>query len=104
MPDANAWRADVIWGASSTQLGLGGAVEWGVIQNASARWSVASPSENVVWGNTCGGADCGGNWYASAASVDGDTVVWGSNDDGDTVVWGSSCDDPSCATVVWGRP
>jgi hypothetical protein len=71
-------------------------------------------SENVVWGWTCGGADCSvaGHtfwlWSLSSCntssvvwgtSEEGDTVVWGTADDGDTVVWGTSDDGD---TVVWG--
>ncbi len=103
---ANAWTSGVSWGAKRTPLGH--RVAWG------SAWSTAAPSTNIVWGTSCGGADCGGPWYASAANADGDTVVWGTSDgdtvvwgtssDGDTVVWGTSCGDPSCVPVLWPPP
>ena len=76
---------------------------------------------NVVWGFTCGGADCAGVWTitgagdaVSSASADTDTVVWGTSaadtvvwgtreDDTDTVVWGTGCSDASCQPVIWKR-
>jgi hypothetical protein len=75
------------------------------------QWTLPPDAPNVVWGSTCGGADCQGPWTTDAGggavfgASDGDTVVWGSSgDDGDTVVWGSSCTDPSCRPVIWNRP
>ena len=51
-PGANAWRADVMWGAASTDEG-----------------------DNVVWGTVCAGADCTGVvWGASTGE---DDIVWG---------------------------
>jgi serine protease AprX len=135
--EANAWSADVVWGAATTPAGA--PVEWGVICSTDAcdtpddlsnAWRVACADEscgamvwsgdlstNVVWGPSCGGADCDAIWTLGAGgdvfgTMDGDTVVWGSSEsdtvvwgsfDGDTVVWGSSCGDPSCEPVIWNR-
>jgi serine protease AprX len=95
--DATAWPANVVWGASSTPDGH--RVTWG---------SGFTKTQNVVWGQRCGGADCHSAWSPSgsggaAAADDGDTVVWGTTD-GDTVVWGTSCDDWHCLPIVWNRP
>jgi serine protease AprX len=121
-PDANAWSPDAAWGAPTT--GAGNNIVWGVIWSpgafgfggawtpwathcsdvlcSSVVWGNGN-SQNVVWGTSCGGADCqtlplngGGALLVQAASYD-DTVVWGTTGD-DTVVWGTSGDD----TVVWG--
>ncbi len=109
-PSANAWSSSVTWGAKKTSLGQ--RVAWGATPSGS--WNTASASNNVVWGTSCGGNDCSGPWYASAADDGGDTVVWGTSDDDtvvwgtesddDTVVWGTSCSDPSCAPVLWAHP
>jgi serine protease AprX len=79
MPGVNAWATSTGWG--SDQGSDGQAIVWG------DAWSNGSAYENVVWGSTCGGADCPpGTWYTS----DGDTIVWGTSD-GDTIVWGTNC-------------
>jgi serine protease AprX len=128
-PEANAWRADVTWDAAKAPDGA--PITWGVLcdsecsQPMTERWGTTCValdcsvvmwgsvmSDNVVWGWTCGGADCkfGGIAVAwtravvttgtvSPASSDEDTVVWGTADDGDTVVWGTADDGD---TVVWG--
>ena len=84
LPAVNAWLMTTGWG--SDQAADGQAVVWG------DAWSGSSAYDNVVWGSTCGGADCpGGVWYAS----DGDTIVWGTND-GDTIVWGTNCGGGEC--------
>jgi serine protease AprX len=131
MPDVNAWSPGVAWGAPTTPAGDN--VVWGVIWSpgpfgfgggwapwathcsdftcSSVVWGNGN-SDNVVWGSSCGGADCqtspagGGSLLGSvldsllvqgaSASYD-DTVVWGTTGD-DTVVWGTTGDD----TVVWG--
>jgi subtilisin family serine protease len=123
---ANAWGTSVVWGSPTIPSGL--KVVWGWICSLQAGcglpgtwtpWRVScanlmcssyvwgdSSSDNVVWGTSCGGADCSNNssWSttgntAVSTSDDGDTVVWGTSDDGDTVVWGTSDDGD---TVVWG--
>jgi Ca2+-binding RTX toxin-like protein len=126
MPAANAWSPDVAWGAPTTPAGDN--VVWGVIWSPHASWfggawvpwathcsdlfcsSVVwgnGNSDNVVWGSSCGGADCQSSPAAGGSSLLGsllvrgasynDTVVWGTTGD-DTVVWGTTGDD----TVVWG--
>jgi serine protease AprX len=121
---ANGWSTNVTWGAVSTPAGS--SVEWGAVCtesscDAPAAWTVwrtscvdplclmvqwgGGRSENVVWGSTCGGADCPQvmpffpSMAAVTAASDGDTVVWGTTDGGDTVVWGTA---DSGDTVVWG--
>jgi serine protease AprX len=114
--DANAWATDVDWGAATRGATT---IAWGVIfvpQTYSwSTWGTScsdlfchnvtwgSPgSPNVVWGSTCGGANCTTSrplpgtslmmWSPTAAN----TIVWGTSDgDSDTIVWGSSCD-PNC--------
>jgi serine protease AprX len=116
---ANAWANDVTWGDLATPGGQ--SVEWGVLCGdwlcdsiaGAWRWGAAS-ALNVVWGPTCGGADCDGPWTGNVwdTSDEGDTVVWGTGDEGDTVVWGTtdgedtvvwgtSCSDPDCEPVIW---
>jgi hypothetical protein len=97
MPSVNAWPPSTRWGADTTPQNAAiviGKTFAGTMW-APGQWPPGgADSENVVWGSTCGGADCpGGTW----ATDDGDTVVWGT-DDGDTVVWGTDDGD----TVVWG--
>ena len=128
-PQANAWRADVAWDAAKAADGA--PITWGVLcdadcnQPTAERWGTTCvaldcsvvmwgnvTSDNVVWGWTCGGADCkfGGvalvwtpatmsTGTVSPASSDEDTVVWGTADEGDTVVWGTADEGD---TVVWG--
>jgi hypothetical protein len=117
--DANAWPADVTWGATSAD---GHTVSWGLrctsqdCTSTSGKWRVDnSYSRNVVWGSVCQGADCSSTWTIDLvnSSADGETVVWGTDDgetvvwgtgDGETVVWGTtSCTDPSCTPVIWSR-
>jgi hypothetical protein len=100
--DANAWPTGVTWGASTTAAGL--PIDWGVI-GSSDRWTMTTgSSQNVVWGTTCGGADCAGPWNHAAVfgTIDDETVVWGTSDE-QTVVWGTTCDDPSCQPVIWNQ-
>jgi serine protease AprX len=101
---ANAWRTDVIWGATSAPGGAG--VSWGVncatpaCDSGGTPWALgtSTSTHNIVWGSLCGGSDCSGVWNLDLfGTTDGDTVVWGTAD-GDTVVWGTADGD----TVVWG--
>jgi serine protease AprX len=123
--DANAWSTNVTWGAASATVGQN--VEWGVICTAVTcdddegpweRWGATcanttcsdvtwgeGSSDNVVWGMTCGGANCATPWSVDAAgrglgTVDGAAVVWGTST-GDAVVWGTSCRDATCEPVSW---
>ncbi|HEY6362288.1 MAG TPA: S8 family peptidase [Vicinamibacterales bacterium] len=131
----SAWLTSVEWGAARTPTGEW--VAWGEICTANCasnpvwqswqascgnpactktRWG-SGTSANVVWGPSCGGADCssGTEWTTAETVVWGsngdetvvwgstgdDTVVWGSTGD-ETVVWGSTgCSDPSCEPVLW---
>jgi serine protease AprX len=113
MPAVNAWPPGLGWGATTTSNGQD--IEWGVIGTTQSwRLSTAGTSggssQNVVWGSSCGGADCQGTWAPSdgdgvvwGTSDNGDGVVWGTSSDGDGVVWGTSCSDSSCQPVMWGN-
>jgi serine protease AprX len=121
-PDANAWSTGADWGAPTTAAGNN--IAWGVIWSPAAvgsggawtPWATrcldvtcgsvvwgTGTSENVVWGSSCGGADCPVSpSLGSLLLVSGTTVVWGTNDTvvwgtSDTVVWGTTCADPTCA-------
>jgi serine protease AprX len=112
LPGANAWAADVQWGAPGR---TGGPVAWGAIPISGedgtpqwadwgtqcadvacthADWRSSSGAENVVWGSTCGGDDC----PAATSAGNDDGLVWMTADDGDTIVWGTHDED----TIVWG--
>ena len=92
---------------------------WGVLAGSGQPWTVpcadagcsaiswqGGSSRNVVWGGTCGGADCTTAWSpgaggaALATSSENEIVVWGSAnyDDDQIVVWGSA----EAEMVVWG--
>jgi serine protease AprX len=86
--DANAWGADVTWGTETTPIG-----------------------QSVVWGTTCDGADCDGQWSIDVANdeasvvwgtADDQSVVWGTADEV-SVVWGTNCSDPTCEPVIWPK-
>jgi hypothetical protein len=114
-PAANAWSTSVQWGAATTGTAN---VVWGVRQQGLlwVNWGTSCSnifcteitwgpsSENVVWGSTCGGADCqGGTMWSSPGGAammiwnvtEGETIVWGTEEEGDTIVWGTTCD-PNC--------
>ena len=117
--DANAWRADVVWGTATTSTG--DTVAWGTICTAATcddgggtwgPWTVDAGAQNVVWGSTCGGADCDGPWTIEGARAaesvvwgitTAQSVVWGTVDDGDSVVWGTGCSDATCEPVIWPK-
>src|SRR5437660_11303711 len=63
LPDANAWRPGVTWGAMVSDLG-----------------------DNIVWGSACR-AVCDNIGWGSAG--DADNIVWGSLSR-DNIVWGSA--------------
>ena len=136
---ANAWTTDGSWGATTPDgqdletrvictyrcgFQTGTWVPWRLVcadPTCSSMTTSAGTIFNVVWGSTCGGADCAGVWTitgagdaVSSASADTDTVVWGTSaadtvvwgtreDDTDTVVWGTGCSDASCQPVIWKR-
>jgi serine protease AprX len=117
--DANAWESDVTWGTPLTPAGQ--IVEWGIVcatpscHTVRGTWQWADVNQlNIVWGLSCGGADCQTTWSGQVWGLndegdtvvwgtgdEGDTVVWGTSEEGDTVVWGTSCTDPSCDPVIW---
>jgi serine protease AprX len=90
-PDANAWRLDVTWGASSTSDGK--SVVWGTVCKRAddcgnvIRGSV-DDEDNIVWGTSCADAQC-------------NDVVWGPSTE-DNIVWGTACAGADCANTVWG--
>ena len=98
------FRSAVQWGAATDADNQ--AIVWGYTQTV-----------NVVWGDTCYGADCTDTLWATSdddivvwgnsgddivvwGNSDDDIVVWG-NSDGDIVVWGNSGEDPSSGPVLW---
>jgi len=104
----NAWAADMAWGAATDPNN--DPVTWGINWNSQ-------PSVNIVWGDTCGGADCTNTVWATSdddivvwgnsgddivvwGNSDDDIVVWGNSDD-DIVVWGNSGEDPDSGPVIW---
>jgi serine protease AprX len=91
-PDANAWAAGTVWGA--TQTASLDNVVWGTACGGegcdNVVWGTDAGNDNVVWGTSCGGDGC-------------DNVVWGTDADGnDNVVWGTDCGGNDCDNVVWG--
>lgn len=117
-PDANAWRADVMWGATTTAAGE--RIQWGNActtvdcggaiaasdESDNIVWGTSDESDNIVWGTSCDGGDCTDVVWSTACDTDEcDNIVWGTSDDGAGVVWGASCETrtPSCADVVWRR-
>jgi serine protease AprX len=109
---ANAWGSAMTWGEGKTAGGE--PVTWGLICSGGScpQWGAAcadsscttvsyGSAPNVVWGSTCGGADCAGSWTGNDQAT-GTIVVWGTTDtEGDIVVWGTGCNDPSCTPVIW---
>jgi serine protease AprX len=120
-PGANAWRTDVMWGASSTNDGedviwgtacanagcdsvepdrisrtFGRGVRGSFCADAQCRnivWGASSAGkDNIVWGTACGGQDCPGTVWA--ASCDGGAEC------ADNIVWGTSADEGD--NIVWG--
>ena len=77
--DANAWRLDVTWGASSTSDG--NSIEWGTVCKRAddcgnaIRGSI-DDEDNIVWGTSCADAKCS-------------DVVWGPSTE-DNIVWSTS--------------
>ena len=108
--DANAWSTSVTWGDMTTSAGE--QIEWGLKDAWSTTetgdtiegpWTGADASGNVVWGPTCGGANCNAPWNANTVAgtfFADSTVVWGMHSGDATVVWGM--DSGGDATVVWG--
>ena len=120
--DANAWAANVTWGATSTDEG--DTIVWGTVCGEqgcdNTLWSTApdqativwgtraedtivwgtSTEDNIVWGTACGGADCQRVVWGTTCDTDAcDSVVWGTSTE-DNIVWGTSADDED--NIVWG--
>jgi serine protease AprX len=87
-PRANAWRTDVVWGASTTSDGA-----------------------RITWGAACSGIDCddiiGGRltddrptWGCADAACD--RIVRGASigDDAPNIVWGSGCTTADCGSAI----
>ena len=102
--DANAWRLDVIWGASNTDDG--NTIVWGsVCKRADDCGSVIRGSiddeDNIVWGTSCSDAKCSDVVWGPSTE---DNIVWGTacgGDDCASTVWGLGCDDQACPSVIW---
>jgi serine protease AprX len=92
-PGANAWRLDVLWGASTTNEG-----------------------ENVIWGTVCASAGCDNIgwephpvagtfgravWGAFCTDSACNNIVWGTSTDEDNIVWGTTCHGQDCPDTVW---
>jgi serine protease AprX len=82
---ANAWSADVTWGAAATDEG-----------------------ETIIWGTLCGDKRCDGPVWGSTeedtivwGTTTEDNIVWGTNDE-DNIVWGTACGGFDCESVTWG--
>jgi serine protease AprX len=75
-PTANAWRTDVIWGASTA--GNGDHITWGTVCGADCdsviRGAVAA--DNTVWGTSCTDASCSDVVWSSVAGGDVAEIVW----------------------------
>jgi serine protease AprX len=75
-PSANAWRTDVIWGASTT--GNGDHITWGTVCGADCdsviRGAVAADS--TVWGTSCADASCSDVVWSSVAGGNVAEIVW----------------------------
>ena len=59
---------------------------------------MADDEDNIVWGTDCGGANCAGVIWGTAA-MDEDNIVWGTADAEDNIVWGTSGE---TVNTVWG--
>jgi serine protease AprX len=91
-PDAVAWRADVMWGASSAADGT--RITWGALCNGAdcdVRNRSSLETEPAVWGTTCVSAAC-------------DREAWASSAPGTSanIVWGTSCAGADCSATTWG--
>jgi serine protease AprX len=119
--DANAWIANLTWGATRTDEG--DPIVWGSVcgekgcdntlwstapDEATIAWGTGtdttvwstSDEDNIVWGTACGGADCQSVVWGSNCDTDAcDSVVWGTSTE-DNIVWGTNADDED--NIVWG--
>jgi hypothetical protein len=74
-PNANAWRTDVIWGATAT--GDGEHITWGTICGSDCDNLVhgAVATEGVVWGTTCADQSCRSVVWSTSAAGDPAEIV-----------------------------
>jgi len=102
-PNASAWKAGVVWGASKTVTGAN--IVWGTLCKNSCNsqaWTTMDLEDNIVWGTFASLSEDNIVWGTFAA-LDEDNIVWGTMaDDQDNVVWGTNCGGANCAGVVWG--
>jgi len=102
-PNASAWKAGVVWGASQTVTGAN--IVWGTLCKNSCNnqaWSTFDLEDNIVWGTMAAFNEDNIVWGTFAA-LDEDNIVWGTMaDDEDNIVWGTNCGGANCAGVVWG--
>jgi serine protease AprX len=119
---ANAWSADVTWGATATEGGdtivwgtlcgdkrCDGAV-WGTNEEDTIVWGTTtegnivwgtSDEDNIVWGTACGGADCDSvTWGTGCDSAGCSGATWGTSSAEGNIVWGTGADDED--NIVWG--
>ena len=115
LPNANAWRTNVVWGAAQSDSGdnivwgsasreanivwgSGGDdnIVWGSLSRENIVWG-SGGDDNIVWGSDCGGGDCDNIVWGS---VDSDNIVWGSASREANIVWGSAGLDVD--NIVWG--
>ena len=100
---------DVVWGDSAQEArvvtGVASAAEdnivWGtLLLEDNIVWGTLFLEDNIVWGTACGGADCPGIvWGTAALALLEDNIVWGTALLEDNIVWGTSgVIDP----IVWG--
>jgi hypothetical protein len=86
--------ADVVWGTMSSVQGEN--IVWGTKRDGdNIVWGTA---RNIVWGTSCGGANCD-NIVWGTALRDVDNIVWGTQLDADNIVWGTS---GLVRNIVWG--
>jgi serine protease AprX len=90
-PDANAWRTDIIWGASAAVDGT--PITWGTVcvgTECDVRIRGSLDADSAPWGTSCSNASC-------------DRVVWGDSAGGDAanIVWGTACAGADCPTAIW---
>jgi serine protease AprX len=109
LPDGNAWRTTVTWGAHATDDGDN--IVWGTMDDDNIVWgSTGGDDDSIVWGSSTGdddnivwGSSDDDNIVWGSNGGDDDNIVWGSSGgDDDNIVWGSDCDGADCDNIVWG--
>jgi serine protease AprX len=97
LPGANAWAANLPWGAVRTALGA--PVVWGTVDNNNIVWSTRE-SDNIVW-STMADADnivwsTRGNENIVWSTRDNDNIVWSTRGN-DNIVWSTR----DAENIVW---